>query len=222
MVESIGANTLVNSEAVTSTNSLSQLGEDFERFLTLLTAQIQYQDPLEPMDSSQFVTQLAQLSQVEQAVATNSNLESLGASLNALVSSAGADLIGREVTVSSSQFALEAGATDAMYRVEGQAASVRAQIVDGNGFAVRSLNDLPFADGVVQDFAWDGLSDDGSAVLDGEYFLTVTAVDSQGNDLPVNTYRKARVEEVIFTGGANYFNLDSGQQVGSDAILSAS
>ena len=222
MVDSVAANTLVTSQQTANSSSLSQLSEDYERFLTLLTAQIQYQDPLEPMDSTQFVTQLAQLSQVEQAVATNENLENLGLSLNALVSSAGADLIGRDVTVGSSQFGLTEGATDALYRVSGEASTVSAQILDSNGAVIRELTDLPNAQDGIQSLEWDGLNDQGAPVLDGEYFLSMTALDADGNELPVNTYRKARVEEVIFTGGTNYFNLDSGQQVEADAILSAS
>ena len=43
-----------------ASDSLSQLGNDYNKFLTLLTAQIQNQDPLEPVDSTQFVAQLDQ------------------------------------------------------------------------------------------------------------------------------------------------------------------
>ena len=79
----------------TSTNSLSQLGEDYTRFLTLLTAQVQYQDPLQPMDATQFVSQLAQLSQVEQSVKTNTNLEDIGSQISSLLAASGSELLGR-------------------------------------------------------------------------------------------------------------------------------
>lgn len=215
-------NSLVNSDGTNSASSLSALSEDYERFLTLLTAQIQYQDPLEPMDSTQFVTQLAQLSQVEQAVATNENLENVGAQIGALVSVAGADLVGRDVTLTSSQFGLENGATDASYRVSEGAAAVSAQILDADGVVIRVLSDLPTDHTELQTLEWDGTDESGNALLDGEYFVSMTALDANGEVVTANTYRKARVEEVLFTDGTNYFNLDSGQQIEAGQILSAS
>ena len=58
--------------------------------------------------------------------------------------------------------------------------------------------------------------------MDGEYFVSLTALDIEGNQLETSTFRKARVEEVLFSNGVNYFNLDSGQQVESTLVLSAS
>ena len=78
----------------TANDSLSQLGNDYNKFLTLLTAQIQNQDPLEPVDSTQFVAQLAQLSQVEQAVQTNTQLETLSSQISGLLNLGGTDLMG--------------------------------------------------------------------------------------------------------------------------------
>ena len=221
-MDAVGSNSLLNTSGVNSTSSLASLSEDYERFLTLLTAQIQYQDPLEPMDSTQFVTQLAQLSQVEQAVATNDNLEQLGAKIGSLVSVSGADMIGRDVTIPSSQFALANGATDASYRVPEGTNSVSAQILDENGTVIRTLSDLSIDSTQVQNLNWDGLDEGGNALLDGEYFVSLTALDIEGNQLETSTFRKARVEEVLFSDGVNYFNLDSGQQVESTLVLSAS
>ena len=221
-MDAVGSNSLLNTSGVNSTSSLASLSEDYERFLTLLTAQIQYQDPLEPMDSTQFVTQLAQLSQVEQAVATNENLEQLGAKIGSLVSVSGADMIGRDVTIPSSQFALANGTTDASYRVPEGTNSVSAQILDENGTVIRTLSDLSIDSTQVQNLNWDGLDEGGNALLDGEDFVSLTALDIEGNQLETSTFRKARVEEVLFSNGVNYFNLDSGQQVESTLVLSAS
>ena len=73
---SISSVTAANVTA-TSETSLSQLGQDYETFLGLLVAQIQNQDPLEPMDATQFVSQIATLTQVEQSVNMNAQLEQL-------------------------------------------------------------------------------------------------------------------------------------------------
>ncbi|MCH2250644.1 MAG: flagellar hook assembly protein FlgD [Cognatishimia sp.] len=221
-MDAVGSNSLLNTSGTNSSSSLSSLSEDYERFLTLLTAQIQYQDPLEPMDSTQFVTQLAQLSQVEQAVATNDNLEQLGTKIGSLVSVTGADMIGRDVTIPSTQFGLENGVTDATYRVPELTSSLSAQILDENGNVIRSLTDLPVDPTQVHSLPWDGLDESGGALLDGEYFLSLTALDAAGNPLQTSSFRTARVQELLFNEGVNYFNLDSGQQVESSSVLSAS
>ena len=107
-----------------ASDSLSQLGNDYNKFLTLLTAQIQNQDPLEPVDSTQFVAQLAQLSQVEQAVQTNTQLETVSSQISGLLNLGGTDLLGRDVTIQSDTVMLKNGATATTYEV-GEAASER-------------------------------------------------------------------------------------------------
>lgn len=202
--------------------SLSQLGEDYTRFLTLLTAQVQYQDPLQPMDSTQFVSQLAQLSQVEQAVSTNSNLEGIAAQLTSLLASSGSDLLGRMVTVGSNQVTLDGGAADGYYQVPEGTAAVTAVIKDAlTGATVRTLPDLPTDHSALQKLPWDGLDDAGNAVLDGNYTVAYTATNADDATVAVNPYRKAIVEEVLYTEGQNYFKLFGGETVPATSILAA-
>lgn len=222
-MDAVSGNNLVNQTGSNSGSSLSALSEDYERFLTLLTAQIQYQDPLEPMDSTQFVTQLAQLSQVEQAVATNTNLENLGTKIGSLVSVAGADMIGRNVTFESSQFGLESGATDATYTIPEGTSSLTVDILDENGTVIRQLTELSTDHTKIHTLDWDGKDAAGNSLLDGEYFMRVNALDAQLQAISgSSTYRKATVEQVLFSNGENYFTLDSGQQIQSDNVLAAS
>ncbi|MGH1466613.1 MAG: flagellar hook assembly protein FlgD [Cognatishimia sp.] len=206
-----------------STSSLSQLGEDYTRFLTLLTAQVQHQDPLEPMDSTQFVSQLAQLSQVEQSVKTNSNLENLGSQMASLLSVSGAAMIGREVTVSSDQVHLAAGETNSYYNVGDGAATVTAEIYDPTTErVVRTITGLSTDSSELQQLTWDGLDDSGNAVLDGKYTFTIKAENGDGDPVTAFTYRKAVVQEVLFTEGQNYFKLDGDETLPAEAILAAS
>lgn len=222
-MDAVSGNNLVNQTGSNSGSSLSALSEDYERFLTLLTAQIQYQDPLEPMDSTQFVTQLAQLSQVEQAVATNTNLENLGTKIGSLVSVAGADMIGRDVTFESSQFGLESGETDATYTIPEGTSSLTVDILDENGTVIRQLTELSTDHTKIHTLDWDGKDAAGNSLLDGEYFMRVNALDAQLQAISgSSTYRKATVEQVLFSNGENYFTLDSGQQIQSDKVLAAS
>lgn len=207
----------------TNSTSLSQLGEDYTRFLTLLTAQVQYQDPLQPMDATQFVSQLAQLSQVEQAVKTNTNLEGIGSQITSLLAASGSELLGREVTVYSNQLALDGGEVDGYYQVPEGTDSISAEIRDPlTDTVVRTMTGLSTDSTELQKLAWDGLDDSGNPVLDGNYTVTYTAKDADEAPVQPYSYRKAIVEEVLFTEGQNYFKLFGGETVAAEAILAAS
>src|SRR4051812_45000764 len=69
--------TAINPAAATATGAAKTLAGNFNTFLTLLTTQLQNQDPLNPMDSNQFTQQLVQFSHVEQQLNTNDNLKTL-------------------------------------------------------------------------------------------------------------------------------------------------
>ncbi|MGD9863432.1 MAG: flagellar hook assembly protein FlgD [Pseudodonghicola sp.] len=202
-----------------SSNSLSQLGEDYTRFLTLLTAQIQNQDPLAPMDSTQFVSQLAQLSQVEQSVKTNTNLETLSSQFSALAATSGAQMIGRDVTVFSSMAVLEDGASDAYYMLPDGAAKASVEIYDPMDRLVRTISGLPVEAGELTSIGWDGTDDAGEAVLDGNYTVKIAAEDADGVAVPAYTYRKTSVGEVLFADGDLYYKLKGDETVASDLVL---
>ena len=71
------ATALAGANNTQSESALSQLTEDLDNFLTILTTQLQHQDPLEPLDTHEFTQQLVQFSSVEQLIAQNKNLESI-------------------------------------------------------------------------------------------------------------------------------------------------
>lgn len=91
----------------TSTTSATNFSEDFDTFLQLLTAQIRNQDPLEPMDSTQFVEQLATFSSLEQQVATNDTLGGIATMIGDLHAVLANEWLGEEVAVSASHVAFE-------------------------------------------------------------------------------------------------------------------
>lgn len=97
------------STAASSTSAVSpaSIGEDFDTFLQLLTAQIKNQDPLAPLDSTQFVEQLATFSSLEQQVETNNTLGSIAAMIGDLHSALANEWLGQDVAVSSQHVAYE-------------------------------------------------------------------------------------------------------------------
>ena len=74
-----GSNTQIPAQAPQTKSE-----KDFQTFLKLLTAQMRHQDPLEPLDSTQFVAQLAAFSSVEQQIETNTKLETINENLSRL------------------------------------------------------------------------------------------------------------------------------------------
>ncbi|MCI4643282.1 MAG: flagellar biosynthesis protein FlgD, partial [Hyphomonadaceae bacterium] len=80
----------------------AQFGEEFNSFIQLLTAQVRHQDPLSPMDSTQFVEQLATFSTLEQQVRSNQSLESIATMISDLHSVIASDWLGQKVSVESS------------------------------------------------------------------------------------------------------------------------
>ncbi|CAO3411445.1 flagellar hook assembly protein FlgD [Azospirillum largimobile] len=193
---------------------------DYESFLKLLTAQLRNQDPLAPMDASQFMTQLAQLSTVEQSMRSN---DTLGKVLDTLKSSGmrmDMALLGRKVEVESNQLSLVGGKAEAAYTVDGQPAAVKLEVLNAAGNVVHS------APGALQTgrqvFSWTGKTAGGATAPDGLYTLRVTAKDKDGKALNTATVVTDTVAEVRSVDGATKFVLKNGATVDSNAVLSAS
>ena len=140
-IDSISGTTQQTPTAAKS--AMSDLSNDFDSFLKLLTAQVANQDPLKPMDSTTFVTQLAQLSQVEQSVKANTNLEQIAAKLSAAADLSGIQLIGRDVTLTTDRIETSAGSGDYTYELQGTAQNVRAEILSADGSVLRTISGLP-------------------------------------------------------------------------------
>ena len=203
-------------------SSLSQLGDDYNKFLTLLTAQISNQDPLEPVDSTQFVAQLAQLSQVEQAVQTNTRLETLTSQISGLMNLGGLDLLGRDVNVASNTVIMENGTNGSSYEVGPGATEVTANIIDNLGRVVRKLSGLSTLTGTANPLEWNGKDSYGNDLLAGKYTVQMIAKDSAGNAVDIQVSRNAKVEDVRFHEGEIIFGLDGGETVSSITVKSAS
>lgn len=215
------AGTQQQAPAGSSASSLSQLGEDYTRFLSLLTAQISNQDPLAPMDSTQFVSQLAQLSQVEQAVKTNSNLESLQASIGGMLNSDSINLIGHDVTVQSNAITLKDNAADIVYSVPQGATAAKVEIYDPLNRLVRTMTGLPADAEGTNTATWDGRNDAGVEQLAGAYTVKVSAYDEAETLMPASSYKTATVTEVLFKTDGTFLVLDDGDVAHSHAVIAA-
>jgi len=204
-----------------ATNSAAELQDNYNSFLKLLTAQISNQDPLKPVDSTQFVSQLAQLTQVEQSISTNANLESIRGMLSSVGAMSDLQLIGRDVLVPSGQVRLTEDDFPLSYQVEAGASDVRVRIYSQDGSLVRELDGPSTTEGEVIDVAWDRRDLNGLPVVPPHTFkVEILASDESGEPVGVTTLTRASVERVNFTAQGPELELDNGEKVLSQAIRS--
>jgi len=194
----------------------TKLGTDFDTFLTLLTTQLKNQDPLEPLDSSEFTNQLVQFSSVEQNIATNENLEQL---LNLTFANFATDAvgyIGKEVVAESPTAILTEGSAQWGYELEGSADKVQLFITDAAGRLVHT-SEFENISGT-QTFAWDGKDANGRALADGAYTMRVIAQDAAENEVKVTMRQSGVVTAVEFDNNTPVLTVNgSGIQL-SDVI----
>ncbi|WP_164870991.1 flagellar hook assembly protein FlgD [Mesobaculum littorinae] len=196
-------------------SAMSKLSGDYESFLKLLTAQVANQDPLAPMDSTTFVTQLAQLSQVEQSVQTNSNLEDIAARLGNVSAMADMQLIGREVTLPTQMVELRDGAGRYQYELARAADEVDAVIRSADGTEIRRITGLPTEGETRLDMVWDGLDNAGLPVPDDTFTVEIEARDAEGERISYAGVARTGVESVEFVEGQGMLTLRNGEVVPS-------
>jgi len=175
-------------------------GMNKDDFLKLFVTQLQHQDPLNPADSSEFIGQLAQLTQVEQAYNTNSNLSKIIDQLNGATSLSSASYIGKMVTANGDQINLTSGSKPTIgYRLSADAQQVAINIMDINGTAVRTLTlgNTRSGDGAI---AWDGKNGQGSTLPAGQYTFSVTGYNAKGEKFQGNPLLVGTVEGVSLEG----------------------
>ena len=220
MIDASIASTMTSSGTSAAATSATELQESYNSFLTLLTAQISNQDPLNPVDSNQFVSQLAQLTQVEQSIATNASLEQISTMLSTVGAMSDLQLIGRDVLVPSSQVRMTEDDFPLSAQLDAGAEDVTIRIYSEDGTLVREMPGASTAEGEVIDVEWDRLDSVGLPVPPDTFRIEITASDASGNDVGATTLTRAEVTRVNFTGQGPELELDNGEQVLSYVVRS--
>jgi flagellar basal-body rod modification protein FlgD len=174
-----------------------QLSGNFNTFLTLLTTQLQNQDPMNPMDSDQFTQELVEFSGVEQQINTNDNLQSLISLQQSNAGSSAMGYLGKTVTVTDGSANLTDGEADWSYALGATSASTTLSVTDSSGNTVYSTTGAT-ASGQ-HDFSWNGEDSNGNQLADGVYKLAVTSKDAGGNAITTAIASKGVVSEVNLT-----------------------
>lgn len=184
----------------TTAGTQTNVTGDYNKFLTLLTAQLQNQDPLAPMDATQFTNQLVQFSQVEQTVHMNQSIGSLLKLQEQNQAHEAVGYVGRTVDALGQEFPLRGGKAEIFYAIDGAPKETAVQVFDGKGRLVRSLT-APEGAGPHR-LAWDGKDALGKAMPDGLYRIQVTAKDKDGKALTAQAGFSGRVDQVENADGA--------------------
>lgn len=208
-------------QAAQSANTGSQadaaskaLSGNFQMFLTLLTTQLKNQDPLDPMKSNEFTTQLTQMSGVEQAIQTNKNLEALLSANIFQAANTAVGLIGKQVEAINGGAALKDGNAEWSVTLASDAPATSIQVVNQYGATVYSTT----IDGKAgqQAFKWDGNDNSGNPQPDGPYFLMVNAATADGKNVANTVTTKGIVTAVDITSSNPLITVNGAQIKYSD------
>jgi flagellar basal-body rod modification protein FlgD len=207
-----------SSAAASSALASQQIAGNFQSFLTLLTTQLQNQNPLDPLDTNQFTQQLVEFAGVQQQLNTNDSLATLVSLQQTAQSTQALGFVGKTAVVSGSTAAL----TDstAVWQLSVPTAStVNVSIANSTGQAVFTGN-FTVAAGNNQPFEWNGQGSDGTQLPDGNYTMTATAKDASGNVVAVTTAVEGVVSSVdltqsppLLTIGGNTFTVNQIQSI---------
>jgi len=210
MLPVTNTNSSTTSAQKTTASTQGTLGKD--DFLNLMIAQLKYQDPMSPMDGTQFASQLAQFSSLEQLTNLNTNVENgvnanyvLTQSINNTMS---ATLIGKDVKLSGSsvQYASQTS-VQLGYNLPSNALSATLNVYDSNGNIVKTTNNVPTTSGDHK-LSWDFTDNNGNKVPAGAYTFDVTAKDVNQADMTATYYKYGTIDGIQFSTSGTQLMVD--------------
>jgi flagellar basal-body rod modification protein FlgD len=204
---------LAQPAAATSPNSPAALQN---QFLTMLTAQLQNQDPTNPTDPSQITTEMAQLSQVSGISQLEAAMTALSSSITASQTLSATSIVGSGVLVPGSSLSLSNGQAVGGVTLTQPADNLTVTVKDSTGNTVATLNLGAQKQAGVVPFNWTGSTDAGGTASAGNYTFTATATLSGTSSNP-STLSYGTVNAV--TPGTNGVTLSVGQ-LGNFALSS--
>lgn len=189
------------------TTGKSELGRD--DFMKLFVTQLQFQDPMKPMDSYEMASQMAQFSNMDATMKMADNMEKLLEYQKSQNNLQLLGLIGKDVQVAGNEFAVKAGVVaPAEFDLANAADLCLVNIYDAGGHLARTLN-LGRADYGSHAVEWDGKDYNGKTVADGKYTYAVDAVDAAGQQIDVGYLTTGTVTGLDFASGAAKVTVDN-------------
>lgn len=207
----LGADTSSSTTSSTSSSSTSSLGLD--AFLQLLVTQLEYQDPLNPMDDQSFVAELAQFSSLEQLTEINTGIENLTTVSQEQEMIGAVNFMGKTIEATGTALSLDNGtATPVTFTLPQDAATCIVNVLDSSGEIVRTVDMGATSAGQVE-FTWDGKNYNGNVCDDGLYQIAVTATDADGNTMTVSSTMTGTVSGIKQSDGNYYLDIGDDRYV---------
>lgn len=215
-------NGITNQSAATqqNNNKKSVLGKD--DFLKLMISQLKNQDPLNPMDGTQYAAQLAQFTSLEQLTNLNANVSKsidtnylLTQSINNTLA---ATLIGKEVKVDGNSFQNNGQESVTLgYSLPSGTASVAIKIYNEQGSLVRTIYDVPKNLGTNK-LSYDFSDNNGGKLPNGNYTFEAEALDMNGKKLTTNVFKQGLINSIRFNSNGAVLVVDGVEYPFSNVI----
>ncbi|ATQ41841.1 flagellar hook assembly protein FlgD [Caulobacter mirabilis] len=200
------------------TGSRNRMANNTQTFLKLLTTQLKNQDPLSPMDSTQFTAQITQMTGVEQQLITN-DLLSMLVGMNDGGLAGTVDLIGKTVTVATDKAPLADGKAKWTYDLDRNAAKVKYEVLNSAGQVIYTTTKPSVKGGTGNTFEWDGKTDKGVQLANGDlYTLRISATGSGGEKIGTTTHTTGIATSVESKNGQNMVTIGKIQVPVGDVI----
>jgi len=191
------ASTAASTSTTTSSTSLSS---DKEAFLQLLLTQLENQNPLDPVDTTEYTSQLVSYSQLEQQMNTNDKLDSLVSALSNSSSFSVFSYLGTDVGIDSNASSMQSGKADWTYTIDDAATDVNITVKNAAG---ETIGTYAAGDAEAGTYAFSiENSELGTSLDEGTpLYLTVTATDENGDTVTTSTAGKVKVTAVESNNG---------------------
>lgn len=175
-----------------------------DTFLKLLSTQLKYQDPFQPIENTEFLAQLAQFSSLEQLLNINGNLQANFLIIQSMNNSIAATLVGKTAKAyGNTVWVNEEGNSSINYKLD-SFAKVTIKIYDEDDNLVRTIN-TEWQNAGENEVIWDGKNNNGMKVPEGKYTFKVEATDANGNKVNVTPFIKGKITGVRFTENGAVF-----------------
>ncbi len=215
----------IESIGTSSTGELASGNDviDKDEFMNLLVAQLQNQDPLNPMDNAEFTAQMAQFASLEQLQNVNSNLEDLQSYQTALFNENAVSFIGKSVKAVDNSVNVANGTSDDLrFDLEYDASGTYVSIYDSGDNLVRTIELNETLGAGEQNVTWDGTDDGGTPVSDGEYSYLVQAVGPDDLNFNGTPFYEGLITAVSFQNNGTAYLSAGGHKISVGNIMEVS
>lgn len=210
---------ILSSYSSYGTNTTDKTSMGKEDFLKLMLAQLQNQDPMNPMEGTEFASQLAEFTSLEQLINLN---DAMDTSINAdyflsqsINNTLAATLIGKEVKLDGNSFKNDGDENVTLgYNLSNKANSITVKIYNEAGVLVKTIENAPKNSGDNK-LIWDFTDNEGNKVPQGKYKFEIEATDSQDQPISASKYIVGKIDGVKYSDYGTKLLIN-----GSDYLLS--